>query len=551
MLDFLDTPIEFIKKHLTGWVVIVIILFVIYFIHLRKYYTQREQFYDIPEDNQDTTETTEQKNNNRKSRQSNKSSKSGKSNKARNNTIHESFQNLEPTVTGNPDSNPASNSSGNGSSEISQSIASTTIFDNLNLSQAQIQAARIKYNNTIAGYIIDLGKLAQRTKNNPYSNISKQFDTIIAKGIDEIINYLAKTIQSPNTLTRTSIRNDILNTLTNTLEILIDQTNKTLILEMNRLSGMNSTTIDYNTELEKINTLRGKLETYMEADKMISTYGHNTSIQTKNINDILDKTMVLPIYERNFDKIQQLVNSDYNQNETLMAEKYSQAYTDFLNEEKKKSLDINPLVLASNIESSIVNLFTRGKGDSKGDNTQSPRDQDSIEQFKRSLVREYGYTGPDIGSVSSNPKPKQEPVKLGELNQNANIFIDSGNRGSYMIDNAKSIEGFQNETDRGAPVTNAPNTNPAITKAVMNNSNKSSAGGNNTNILNKLMSGDFLQYIMDTTNSTMGNLYTGYDSKFKEMLGDFSVEDNLIPAGFLFLVISMLLYFIDITSPSS
>jgi glycine cleavage system pyridoxal-binding protein P len=68
------------------------------------------------------------------------------------------------------------------------------------------------------------------------------------------------------------------------LETLIDQTNKSLVLEMNRLSGMNSTTIDYNTELGKINDSRNKLDTYMEVDKLLSTYGHNTGIQSKNIN---------------------------------------------------------------------------------------------------------------------------------------------------------------------------------------------------------------------------------------------------------------------------
>ena len=33
-----------------------------------------------------------------------------------------------------------------------------------------------------------------------------------------------------------------------------------------------------------------------------------------SINKILDKSFVLPIYERNFDKINQLVKSDFNNN---------------------------------------------------------------------------------------------------------------------------------------------------------------------------------------------------------------------------------------------
>ena len=41
ILDILQIPIEFIKENLTGWVLLILIVFMIYFICLRKYFTPR------------------------------------------------------------------------------------------------------------------------------------------------------------------------------------------------------------------------------------------------------------------------------------------------------------------------------------------------------------------------------------------------------------------------------------------------------------------------------------------------------------------------------
>ena len=77
------------------------------------------------------------------------------------------------------------------------------------------------------------------------------------------------------------------------------------------------------------------------------------------------------------------------------------------------------------------------------------------------------------------------------------------------------------------------------------------------------MSGDFLQYIMDTTNNTINSLYSTYYSSINMSLNTylnrggieeknydnkFKLDNNLIPAGFVLFIISLLIYFIDITS---
>ena len=69
------------------------------------------------------------------------------------------------------------------------------------------------------------------------------------------------------------------------------------------------------------------------------------------------------------------------------------------------------------------------------------------------------------------------------------------------------------------------------------------------------MSGDFLQYIMDIMNEKISYLTSMYNNKFnysddKNTYNDkkFNLEENMMPAGFLLFILSMLIYFIDTTS---
>ena len=604
--ELFQIPLEFIKEHLTGWVLLIIIILILYFIYLRNYYVQRELFFNSLEDVMKSTNTNihENKDNNEdediektentlldneyKDKQpatANKKEKHRKYNdrdslkeEKNNKPVFEGFENtniiknnFNTSNIGNT-SNTVNTSNTDNNMENDVKLISTTIFDNLNLSPAQIQTAIINYNKVIANYIIEFGNLSRNNKQNPYLNVKKQFDLILAKGIDNIINFLNNTIKTPNRLTRTTIRTDVLNTLSNTLETLIDITNKLLVVEMSRLAGMNSTTIDYNTELGKINENRKKLDTYMAIDKLISEYGRNNNIKSNDIDKILNKSILLPIYERNFDKIQRLVNSDFNENEILMAEKYGKAYTEFLEQEKKESLNINPIVLASNIESGIINLLTGYSGqnvNSQNVNSDNNNYDDNYNNNKKLIeqyTRDYGYipgNSPSPSNIKTNPIPdnmKSYLNKDNNLNDGSNIFKDTGNRGGYLINNnaqKQLLEGFENGDSRNTNKTNSnktnSNSNENLIKAINSNSSKNtkSQSNNNTNILDKLLNGDFLQYVMDTTNDTIGTYYNSYDSRFKTLFGNFKIEDNLIPGGFLLFVLSMLIYFMDITSPTS
>jgi hypothetical protein len=343
---------------------------------------------------------------------------------------------------------------------------------------------------------------------------------------------------------------------------------------MNALAMMNSTTIDYNTQLETINDSRASLERYIETDKLINELGHNVSLSQNEVSSILDKSYILPIYERNFDKIAQIAKSDFNSNEGDLAMKYSKAYMDFVEQQKKEELNINPLGLASQIESGIVSMLTKigsGSGSGSGSRGEGIKTKADITgeygdnwyynngELREQLTRDYGFTnigdvsGVGIRQAANNPIPKQERTNSSldvEFNRE-NIFRDPSNRGSYMI-NSKAqgdiLEGFANK-----PST----TSPSLIRA-FDDSGKNKKGENRDqdssyglDLPSKLLSGDFLQYMLDTINGYMTAGYGMYKGKLDDYLGvktGFKLEDNMIPAGFALFILSMLLYFVDLTS---
>lgn len=634
ILDILQIPIEFIRENLTGWILLIIVVFIIYFICLRKYYIQREKFYDIgaqlknledvesAEDNLSSSINLSSNTNNEETRKKDirdgrkeykqerkvlknsngidkqfnqNDSKTSSRNKNTNTKTKQDKKVLEefdsdilrtPKISTIPSISIASATSSDISASSMPPIA-TTLFDNLNLNNTQIQACKANYNQVIAQLITDLGKLSNMASKNPYLNLKKQFDSILAKCVDNIMNYITITIKSPRILTRTAIRTEVISTLNNTLENLIDKTNQeiaTAINKINKLAMVNSTSIDYNDLaasikklaimnstsidykllLRQINDSRASLEKYITIAKLINQLGHNINVSQREISSILDKSYILPIYERNFDKISQLAKSDFNDNEGNLAMKYSKAYGDFLEQEKKEELNINPLSLASQIESGIVNMLS-SIGDSSKSNSVSKSNEIkssanitgeygdnwyiSNGELKEQMTRDYGFTNNSsysengIRQVANNPIPKQElsggllsnEPGLGNVQLNReNIFSDPSNRGSYMINRTAQgelLEGFVDPNINNPTTTSPTNTSsqsinpsatsPSLIKAFddsnLNKKNKNQDNG--TDITSKLLSGDFLQYMLDTINGYMSGGYDIYKDKLNNYLG--------------------------------
>jgi hypothetical protein len=277
--------------------------------------------------------------------------------------------------------------------------------------------------------------------------------------------------------------------------------------------------------LKDINDSRTKLEEYSGIDDILVKYSSSQNSTTREINKILDKSFILPIYEKNIDRINQLIKSDFNDDENNLAKKYSSAYNDFLEQQKKTDLEINPLRLASQIESGVLGMLSSAYG------TEKPSDYEDEKNILEQYTAEYGYIESGIRNAKSNPIPQKESGLLGNVSLNtSNIFKDPSNLGSYLIDK---------------------NTQKTILEGFANDNNKKN--NETTDILDKLMSGNFINYILEQANEKVGMLFGFYnkniENKISGGIGEtVNLEGNMIPAGFLLFILSMLIYFIDITS---
>lgn len=496
MHPIFEIPLQFVDQYLNRrWIIIVIILLIIYFYYLRQWYFNRDTFIT-------NKKITKSPKNNKKKTKENKT----KTNKNKN---------IETFID---NSSNTTNQSYQFEIEVSKNL-----FINLQLTDSQMNSVLDNYKNIINNAIINLIKLSEQQSKNQYLRVDKSFRKIIADCVDNIINFITLTIKSQYSLTRTDVKTDILQTLKLNIINQTDKISNQLTKEMNILATMNSTTLDYNQELTKINDLRTQLDNLMNIDKLIINNGNNDSNSTLQLNKALNKSNVLPIYEKNIDRINQVLNSDFNGNEEKLTEKYGKMYTQFLEEEKNKELDINPLQLGSKIESGIVDLLSGLF--SKPSANIIPNSNDVV--TSNNLVEQYGFTDNIISRPNKNIIPKEEPLPLqsGVLNEN-NIFIDSGNRGSYLIDNK-------------------------IRKTITEGFKTSTTNDTNNEYDNKIYG--FANYILDTIKNMLGPSYNSITSKFNtynlnDMSNNVKLEDNMIPAGFLLFLVSMFLYFIDITS---
>ena len=566
-----DTPLDFISEYLTGWTILIFIIIIIYFVALRKYYINKEQFYDRIVDDIDKPNTKKTKNKKNKNNNNNNNNNNNKKTNNNKNEV-EGFETTIPELnttttqaaptqaapTQAPTQTPTQAAPTQAPTQaILYTFIDTTLFDNLQLNTDQVIQCKKFYNTIIVYYTVELIKLNKLSKSNKFLNIEKQFNIIIAKGIDDIIAFLNNTIKSMIILTRSSIKNDLINILSNTIDNLIDKSNNELRNYINELAKLNSTTIDYYTMSKNIDVSRKQIEDYIEIDKLIVKYGLPNTTKTENKADkLLDKSFILPIYEKNFDRINQMVHSDFNDNYTKLAEKYGTAYTDYLNHKKKEELNINPLEMLSSIETGVINFLTNGSGSS---NEGSYDKTKLIEQYND----KYGgfNTHITINNDQSNPIPLQNKKLVNEttLNKN-NMYKDPSNLGNYLIDKntqKQILEGFE---------TTSPALETSTTKSSLSNSKNNNKIKETTDIVSKIFSGDFLNYIMEVMNEKLNGFYSMYDTKFnngensngknngngKNGNGNngnnFKLDENLIPAGFLLFILSMLFYFIDLTS---
>ncbi len=121
-----------------------------------------------------------------------------------------------------------------------------------------------------------------------------------------------------------------------------------------------------------------------------------------------------PYYETKLDRIYKKIEDRYDNNEHKLVNDYNKAYMDYLEEEKEKEMNINPIQALTNFEESIYAMID-GKGESESNSVYARRvhagnigsyfDKDDIPAKGDDLTKTMSRDTPSVPK-----KIKNEPI---------------------------------------------------------------------------------------------------------------------------------------------
>lgn len=239
-----------------------------------------------------------------------------------------------------------------------------------------------------------------------------------------------------------------------------------------------------------------------------------------NVKPILKNLQ--PCYESRLDTIYKRIEDRYDNSEHKLAEDYNKVYNEYLEEEKKKSFDINPIQSLTEFEDSIFAMID-GKPENK---------------YGAAYVRKT-YAGNAGSYFDRNTVPAKGVDVSQEMSRNAPDLPISDN----------TIEGFTNDVS-GNTVDDISSIKKMRKKkenyeTVPYDKKKNSS---DLTTLDKFLTGDtitnIMQYGLDNTNRFLG----GIDMSSNKISDFATKEDNMVPMGVILIIISLMLYFADLSS---
>ena len=201
---------------------------------------------------------------------------------------------------------------------------------------------------------------------------------------------------------------------------------------------------------------------------------------------------------------------------------YNQALSDTLEEKKKDRYNINLLNIGNRIENGLVS-FTQDIGEV----INGEKDyKDLIPKKENSNSNSNSNSNIKESFVSQSGNRRRKEIALISTYGNEALDDYFGVDGSVGLDKEyPGIEGFTNNNNN-------------------NNNNKKNKNKKNKNEPLDIVR-DFLQYLFDTTKDVVSNLSGEMGNDLLNLL---LKDENMISAGIILLIISVGLYFIDISS---
>ena len=251
----------------------------------------------------------------------------------------------------------------------------------------------------------------------------------------------------------------------------------------------NNNTKELNNKLEKRISMRKKLKVTKQKQ----------SDNTKKMSSNIDKS------------------KDDKLSEDVRIKAYNKAYQRYLDIKKENITNIDLLSVGEDIESGMINLL-----EEVGNTWSGKKNESIVENFR---------------NKSSNKSSSVSALNNYVSTLNNNNATSNNDNATSNNDNATS----NNDTSLNKSVT----LNQRLNKVMGNENNTDNNTKNNKG--NGSIT-DFVDYTLKTIQSFMDNYGTVYLGKFKNIANVITKEENMVPAGVLLIIISMGLYFIDISS---
>lgn len=375
---------------------------------------------------------------------------------------------------------------------------------------------------------------------------SKQYDDVINKHSKLIMDYMYDeiitikkdleeliTIENKKRIFYNSIiKNQINKYLKSRVKDYIN--NKIDYLNSNLTSNINEFNKEYDnreSKLKNISTLKDKLNLSLNQYQ----YTNGKKMNDDSIQDTLKKLQkmnIQPKYESQYDINNSLIKQQFDNDESVLTKRYGQVYQDYIDKEKQERMLVDPGELLSNLEENAISL-------TEGINTifssSQVKQKDTVEPFTE-------YSNENINLVNSMSKFDKfnNPDEFGTyINKYSTTTSNPYNYDSLPETSNLDVEGFKNL-----------NSNKKSNKSNKNQKSKALDNENKDTLLDQLMGGDFingfLSYSLDVGNSFMNN----YDHKFNDLGKLLDKKDNMMTFGLGLVILSIVLYFADITSSS-
>ena len=373
---------------------------------------------------------------------------------------------------------------------------------------------------------------------------SKQYDEVINKHSKLIMDYMYDeiitikkdleeliTIENKKRIFYNSIiKNQINKYLKSRVKDYIN--NKIDYLNSNLTSNINEFNKEYDnreSKLKNISTLKDKLNLSLNQYQ----YTNGKKMNDDSIQDTLKKLQkmnIQPKYESQYDINNSLIKQQFDNDESVLTKRYGQVYQDYIDKEKQERMLVDPGELLSNLEENAISL-------TEGINTifssSQVEQKDTVEPFTE-------YSNENINLVNSMNKFDKfnNPDEFGTyINKYSTTTSNPYNYDSLPETSNLDVEGFKN-------------SNKKSNKSNKNQKSKALDNENKDTLLDQLMGGDFingfLSYSLDVGNSFMNN----YDHKFNDLGKLLDKKDNMMTFGLGLVILSIVLYFADITSSS-